>query len=259
MNNIICSHDTTLNLESLTMPAQVFTRSPFSSHSLQTRNLQPLENHQFQPDWILGIFFLGFIILAWTNFFYSKRMKQIILASLSKRFINQLVRDGNLFKERISLSLAVVYIMSFSLLIYQGNQFILKLSLWNFHEILFYLLIVASLLAFWLIKIGLISMLGAIFKTPATTHYYLLNLLIFSILDGILLLPLLFCVVYLKSGILLYISLSITTILFIFRFVRGFLIGLSLTKFSYLFLFVYLCTLEILPLLMLIKLFMMTS
>jgi hypothetical protein len=34
---------------------------------------------------------------------------------------------------------------------------------------------------------------------------------------------------------------------------RGFLIGISITKFSWLFLFVYLCTLEILPLVVFLK------
>jgi hypothetical protein len=87
----------------------------------------------------------------------------------------------------------------------------------------------------------------------------LLNMLIFIIINGIILLPALVGIVYLNSTIILYITLIICVLLFIFRFMRGFFIGLTLTKFSYLFLFVYLCTLEIMPVLMLIKLLLMTS
>jgi len=259
MNKITCSPDTNLTLESMATPVHAYSKSIFTSHLLQTRNNKPLEIQKFQPDWILGIFLFGFILLAWTNFFYFNRMKQIILAPLSKRFINQLIRDGNLFKERISVTLATIYILSFSLLLYQIDQLILKLPLWNIRGILIYLSIVGSLIVFWLVKIGLIRLLGTIFKTSGTTHYYLLNLLVFSIIDGLVLLPLLVGIVYLKSIFLLYITLIFCIFLFLFRFLRGFFIGLTLTKFSYLFLFVYLCSLEILPLLMVIKLFMMTS
>jgi len=259
MNKIICSPDTTLTLESLATPTPVFSKSPFTSHTLKTRNLKPLENQHFPPDWIFGVFMFGFILLAWTNFFYLNRMKQIILAPLSKRFINKLIRDGNLFKERILVTLAIIYALSYSLLLFQINELILKLPLWNIPGFLVYMLIFGSIVAFWTVKISLIRLLGAIFKTPSTTHYYLLNQLVFAITIGILLLPFLVFIVYLKSVFILYITLGICTFIFLFRFLRGFFIGLSLTKFSYLFLFVYLCSLEILPLLMLIKLLMMTS
>jgi hypothetical protein len=59
---------------------------------------------------------------------------------------------------------------------------------------------------------------------------------------------------YLNSVFLLYFSLIIFMLFFAFRFVKGFFIGTAVTKFSYLFLFVYLCSLEILPLLIIIKL-----
>lgn len=259
MNKISCSPDSTLTMESLAIPGPVFSKSLFTSHTLQARNYKPLENQKFQPDWIFGVFLFAFILLAWSNFFYFNRLKQITLAPISKRFINQLIRDGNLFKERISVTLSIIYFLSFALLLYQANQLIVKLPLWNIRGILLYLLIIGSLVTFWLIKIGLIRLLGTIFKTSSTTHDYLLNLLIFSIIDGILLLPLLVFIVYLKSIILLYIALSTCVFLFLFRFLRGFFIGLTLTKFSYLFLFVYLCSLEMLPLLILIKIFLMTS
>jgi hypothetical protein len=102
-------------------------------------------------------------------------------------------------------------------------------------------------------KVALVQLLGAIFKTRTTTANYLLNLLIFGLLSGPILLTFLVFSIYLTSITLLYSCMLVWLLILVFRFVRGFFIGMALTKFSYLFLFVYLCSLEILPLLVLVK------
>ncbi|MEI6455584.1 MAG: DUF4271 domain-containing protein [bacterium] len=259
MNRIAYSADTTLTIESMGAARPAFTKSIFTSHTLHPGKFRVIENHHSQPDWILALFLSGFILLAWTNFFYFNRLKQMILAPFSKRFLSQLIREGNLFTERNTLVLGVVYLLSFSLLLYQVNVMILGISFRNLPGILVYIIITGALVVFWLLKTWMIRFLGSVFKTPSTTYYYQINLVIFAALQGLVILPLLVCVIYLKSLPLLIICLAISALLFLFRFLKGFFIGLTLTKFSYLFLFVYLCSLEILPLLILIKLVMMAS
>jgi len=63
--------------------------------------------------------------------------------------------------------------------------------------------------------------------------------------------------IYLNSNTLLFICLIFIALLFIIRFFKGMFIGVSLTRFSYLFLFVYLCALELLPLVVIVKLIML--
>jgi hypothetical protein len=178
---------------------------------------------------------------------------QIFRAPFSKRFINQLARDGNLFKERIVIALGTIYILTFSLLLFELNEQFHGFSFPGLTGFTLYWLIVLSNLGILSAKVALVQFLGAIFKTRETTNNYLLNLLIFALLSGPVLLTGLVFVIYLKSVILLQISLAIFVFLLVFRFMRGFFIGMALTKFSYLFLFVYLCSLEILPFLVLIK------
>jgi len=110
-----------------------------------------------------------------------------------------------------------------------------------------------GLLLFWLIKISFIWFLGVVFRTIPTTQDYLQNILAFSFITGIFLLPLLILTTFLHSNIIAYITLISIGLLYFFRVMRGFFIGISLKKFSYLFLFVYLCSLEILPLLVILK------
>jgi len=259
MSRIHFSPDTTLNRESQALLKKEVAPSIFTKHELRAGKLNPHENHPFQPDWIFGVLLTGVILIVWSRVFYSNRLNQIIMAPISKRFISQLRRDGNLLNERISLAIGVIYILTFSLMLYQANELILGYSFWNIKGFKLYLLIVIWFIVFWVSKISLIQLVGSVFQTTAATHDYLLNTLLFCMINGILLLPLLICIVYLKSTAILLVALALSVLFFVFRFMKGFMIGLALSRFSYLFLFVYLCSLEILPLAVLIKLFLMIT
>ena len=247
-------NDTTAGMESIVFPAKPVKTSFFTSHLLRTDGVSPVTIAQFQPDWIFFLFLLSFGLLAWIQVSYSKRLRQILLAPYSKRFLNQLIRDGNIIKERISIALAIVYFTGTSLLLYQVNILLIHHPFFHVSGFLMYLWITAGLLVYWLVKIVMVRFIGKIFKTYQATYEYILNIVILIFVTGILLLPILVITVYLKSVLLLYICLVFFVLSFIFRFVKGFLIGISVSKFSYLLLFVYLCSLEILPVIILAKL-----
>ena len=253
MSRLFHSADTTFTMQSVTVPEPVISKSIFTSSQLKPKNFQVRYAPKYQPDWILVILITCLILIAWTRVFYYKRMQQIFRAPFSKRFINQLTRDGNLFRERISVALGMVYIFVTSMIFYEFNREIVHIPLPYLSPIAVFWTILIIFVAFQTAKVALIRFLGIIFKTRETTNSYILNLLIFTLFSGPVLLVLLILHLYLKSVVLLYLCLVFLGLLLIFRFVRGFFIGISLRKFSYLFLFVYLCTLEILPLLVIIK------
>ena len=207
----------------------------FSLLSAQIRPHDP-----FQPDWILGILLLSFMLLAWSQYFHRKRLGQLLQAPFQKRHLSLLVREGNLFAERISVTLGIIYFLVVPLLLYQVNDMILKKTPGNLRPVELYAILVGILLAYWLVKYFLVRMLDSIFRTYQTAHEYLLNILVVNFITGIVLLPMVLLTVYLKSPVFLYISVFLFGFSFLVRFIRGFLIGISLTKFSYLFLFVYL-------------------
>jgi hypothetical protein len=247
-------HDTTPEGQSIISRNPTAVRSLFTGHLLGTKQIRPVDLNRYQPDWILALLIVCFMLQAWVQFLYRKRFRQLILAPFSKRFLNQLLRDGNLFNERLSPALGIIYFISTALLIYEVNDL-----LFGGHtppllkDFSFYIIILLSLVIFWIIKVIWILLLGKVFKTENTTGTYLLNVLVINVITGLVLIPLLVLLVYMKSVFILYITLVVIVFSLLFLFVRGFLIGLSLTKFSYIFLFVYLCTLEILPLIILIK------
>ncbi|MCX6278307.1 MAG: DUF4271 domain-containing protein [Bacteroidetes bacterium] len=247
------SFDTTYNMQSLVAPRIEYQKSFIGIHELHARNLELKTTSLTQTDWIPVVILFCFILIAWNHVYNPKRVKQVLRAPFSKRFINQLVRDGNLFNERITFTLGIVYLLSFSLLLFVLNERFFGLTFPNLKGILSYLAIVIGLLLFITVKVTFVSILGIVFKTKETTNNYLLNLMIFAIITGPVTLFFLVFIVYLKTPVILYFCLLIIILMFIFRFIRGFLIGSDLTRFSYLLLIVYLCSLEILPLTVALK------
>ena len=247
------SPDTTFTLQSISMPVPQYETSLFSEHKLQIRDFHISAHQHYPSDWIVISFLAGLIIVAWLQFFYFKRLRQIYYAPLSQRFLNILTKDGSLFKERIAVALTLIYMFTFSLLLSMILKNFIPETLSRFHDFQIFAICATSLVFFWLLKISAIWFLGIVFRTIPSTQDYLQNILAFSFITGLILLPLLILAVFLHSNILLYIILIIIGLLYFFRVMRGVFIGISLKKFSWLFLFVYLCTLEILPLLVILK------
>jgi hypothetical protein len=217
------------------------------------RALPLLQRH---PDWITLLLILCFILLAWVQVFDRYRLSQIIRASLQKRFFSLLIREGNLFTERISFALGLIYLISLALLIFLGFNNLTGGPPFGLRPFSLFLLTLVSIILYWGIKVFLIRMLGNIFRTSLTTREYLVNIMVFNMVSGLNLLPFLVLIVYLESPLFLYSGLIIIALLIVLRFIRGFMIGINLTKFSYLYLFVYLCSLEILPLIVLLRFFL---
>ena len=161
------SADSTADMESISFGKGEVVHSFFTSHQLHVeKNPAGRPFQRFQPDWILGILVFCFILLAWVQFFYPKRLKQILLAPYSKRHLNQLVREGNLFSERIAVGLGLIYLLMFPLMAYTAYDLMAD-NKYRYYFLGFtvYLILVLIFVLFWLIKVFLIKFLGTIFRT----------------------------------------------------------------------------------------------
>ena len=185
------------------------------------------------------------------NVFYFRRLKQILKSFFSQRFINQLVRDGELLNENISLILYVNYFISFSILLYIADKYFTQ----NYQlSNIYYLQILVFIILLFFIKIGFIRILGIIFKTKRETREYLRLQYVFNQATGLFLLPLLILIIYLKINLLLIFSFILLFLILVFRLMRVIIYRISPSNFSEFYLFLYLCTIEILPLLIFFKL-----
>jgi hypothetical protein len=236
-------------------PTLNLTNSPlFISHELKPHYIKPRLIEKTNFDWIFLLLTLCFIILAWVQVFFRKRFIQILQSFYSEKRVNFLIRDGNLFSEQIALALGFVYIVCFSLLLFFVSNYVFRISLGN--SLFFFLKILAGYALFILLKFLLIQIIRSIFLTSEATSRYVLNSLIFNLNLGTLLLPFLVLISYTRSLILIYSVIFIIVIVFIYKLFRGLFVGLSHSKFSIFYLFLYLCTVEILPVIIVVKLLM---
>ncbi|MBE0646363.1 MAG: hypothetical protein IH596_01115, partial [Bacteroidales bacterium] len=74
----------------------------------------------YQPDWIFYVLLGMFLLMAWIQLFYGPRLRMILHASFINRHLHQLEREGDLFNERISIALSILYVLSLSMVIYQA-------------------------------------------------------------------------------------------------------------------------------------------
>ncbi len=210
-------------------------------------------------DWITLILTGCFILVAAAKYNFPKRLAQLLKASLIPRAANQLYRQGNPFQEQISYILGVIYLLTSSLFIF----LIIDKQGWlppvSYRSEYLYAVIVVANSFYWLCKAMLIRSLAHIFKTYEATTGYLLNNLIFNMTLGVFLLIVLPFIVYTGSEVLLFITMIFVSIILIYKVLRSVSVGLSITYFPVFYLILYICMIELAPLLILARLFMSYS
>jgi hypothetical protein len=223
------------------------------TESLASKTTQPLARNTGNSDWLSGVLLLLLILITWTYVSNRKRMEQIFRAAFSYRFVNQLLREGDLSKEMINTALSICYLLSTSLLI------VLTSSRWGGYEIsgfagvLHFLQVLTAISLLFIGRISLHRFTGFVFKTQSYALEYNVNTFLINHITTICILPFLMIAFYTESVFFLSASLLIFCVLLVYSIFRGSIIGTTITKFPVFYLFLYLCTLEILPLLVIVK------
>lgn len=208
---------------------------------------------QQNTDWITLIFLFCAILFAIIKYSFGQRLKMILNATHANRNVNQLIREGAITHERISLLLYIIFFSSISLFLLLGYKIIFSNNIWPAHSFILFLKIFGILIGFHFFKIFLFKLVGSVFKTFEFSSNYILNIHIFNHLTGIVLLPLIIIIVYSDSQPTFYFTSVIFLLIIIYRFIRNLALSKTSGNFTILNLFFYLCTLEILPLLIGIK------
>ena len=226
--------------------------SVFGKHSLSPIHPGPLPINRQSADWMTLVFIVCLFIIAWIQTFYPKRLQQIFRAAAQQHFVNQMEREGNLLRERITLGLGFIYYLLTSMFIFQlcSEYKFLPTGINNFT---FTSIIFATILLYQLLKSLLVYLSGIIFNTSESARNYQLNTLLFNHIIGIVLFPVVVLAFYWNSQVCLTFGIVSVSFILLYRLFRGVVIGLSNKNYNLFYLFLYLCTLEILPLLLLFK------
>ena len=204
-------------------------------------------------DWITSVLIFIIVLFTWISASNQKRMGQIFRASFSFRFVNQLLRDGDLSRELLNTILSICFVISSSLLIVLSAAYSANFEINGYSGFVMFLKVLAFTTLFFIFRILLHRIAGVIFITQSYALEYNVNSFLINHIIIISTLPLIIAGLYTEEAYFLFIAVAIYCLLFIYGIFRGSLIGISITKFSVFYLFLYLCTLEILPLLVIFK------
>jgi hypothetical protein len=235
-----------------------FDKSIFSSHLLQPKSSLPEKRTIVNPGWTSILIMSCFLLFALAQYGYSKRMQQIFKAFFTKRFFIQFSRDSGIFTERVSLFLFSSYILALSLFVFNLYKYYFSIPPFALLSSLIYIKVFSIVILFYLIKMVLLNIGRYIFKANNETSDYVLILYLFGQVTGVCLLPVIILTTYFDNKIILYSGFIIILILFLVRLFRSAIISLAKSKVSIYYIFLYLCTLEILPLVLLVKILRMS-
>jgi len=221
---------------------------PFLNTAPADMILQPLASTELINNWIFWVILSGLAILTMTRYYHEKRLKLFGSSIFKRSAALQLIRESPVYSHRSFFPLLSIYIISVTLLIYEAVEVFSPGSTEGIKTLLLFAQFLGIYLIFSLLKILIIWLISVTFKNIDTAKEYIQNILIYNLVLGILLLPLLLLIIYTYHELFLFIAGGLAIFILGLRFIRGIAIGLSDSKFSLIHLFLYLCTLEILPL-----------
>lgn len=228
----------------------------FQGHLLRPQHpsAQPLTNEI--GDWFTLSLIVLVALFTWFRFFYYRIFRQLYTAFYNFTTTNQIVRDESVLLQRASLILSMISYMLMGLFLYQISIFLdWDMGVLQGGLIRFVFLSLSVAIAYS-IKMILLRFLSTVFDLEKPVALYIFNVFLMIMMIGLLLLPINILLAYgplqYRHWILL-IAVGIIALLFVYRIVRVIGIWSGIPGFSLFYLFLYLCTFEIAPLLIIWK------
>ncbi len=206
------------------------------------------------PDWAIGIFLVVFALFAVVRLFFEKYLSQLLLSSVNYAASLRMFRERSVSLTHASTHLDIIFYLVFSLLSYQ----ILEMANvhWFVSGFYTYLLILLSVVAFLNLKKMSYFLQGSISENLQESQEFIFNMNLYNRILGLFLLPICLVIAFtpLESpAVVGVVGVAAVLASYVLLILRG--IKILLRKhFSIFYLILYLCTLEILPLLFIYKL-----
>ncbi|MFW5974764.1 MAG: DUF4271 domain-containing protein [Bacteroidota bacterium] len=232
------------------------TKTPYTLNFLPDieGEIEPLVRHSENHDWFFLVITFVLFLIAFARTYAPRRFQMITGASYSLRRLTWLRDEGNVFFNPASAALFLVTVIVAALFAYGFHNYYIEA--WPFeheHDLLLVAHLAAVVALFRIVKDILILIIGKLFKSPVSSFLNLANQYVVNVVTALVLFTFVVFHFYLKEEFLLFIPLYVIVLVFIFRLIRSYIIGRKTEGFFPFYIILYLCTLEILPVLFLYK------
>jgi hypothetical protein len=204
-------------------------------------------------DWLTILLFLAFVILASVSAGYSKYIGSLLQSLINYPTAFRMFREKNYSILHGAFRLEVLFYFVFSIFVFQ--IFVLASTSNSFYNITGFGQTFAVVVVYFLVKKLAYQAFGSIFIDTADTAEFLFNMDNFKRGAGIFLFPIVALIAYFPSEdpmIAVFLGVFTALVFYVMLLKRGISILLK-KQFPIFYLFLYLCTLEFLPLLLIYK------
>jgi hypothetical protein len=241
------------------IPVRTYETKPLVKNEPSVKQLfQPNLKIHHVAAWQTLILVVALLLLGFAKAFSVNRFKQTYKSLFNYRTAQEICNEEKVFFHRVNVTLTINYLIITALFVYQLKEILNYIN----HEstsLIFYLFIIGVLLVLNAAKLIFAQLISFIFDVSQLGSDYTFNVTLFNNLLGVLLIPVLSIMYFTSvdfSDILTYVAIPVLLLCFVLRLFRLIVIGIS-KGVSYFYIFVYICTLEILPLVVMIKIFIL--
>ncbi len=206
-----------------------------------------------EKSWGLGLFLLVLFLLVTLRKNYEKYLLSVFNSAANLQFSEKLLRERNVLVKRTYFFLNIIFVVVMTLYLYQAIKYLQGGG--SSSNFLLFLILFFSFLIALLLRFGSLLLLGYLFDARPVYREYLHNTLILNKVLGITLLPLVLALFYIRPSLwesIFYTATILIALMLVYRYIRAIQIIIK-HKVFLLYSILYLCTLEILPVLVGIK------
>jgi len=207
-------------------------------------------------DWQFYVLFLLLLISAYLVFVFDRALIQMFRTTIRLNFSEESFRTNELSPSILNIFMQLVFVFSLAYFSYwylTENKIFIGQSkgiLYAYCVMFFMLIYIIKNIFLWLLSI--------VFPFGQDVSFYRFNVNVLNQILGFILIPLLFLLTFTYAGIKEYVMWLVIALLILnlaFRYVRLFMIAFKYIRFYKFYFFIYFCTSEIIPNLVLIKIF----
>jgi len=242
--------------DSISLKQPVYIETKPSQNPMLTKGLYSTDiTRESIPDWYFIAILIVLSAFASARIFYGKFLHSVWVSSYSFQLAGKTYKDRGIVQRRFEIGLDLMYLVNASLFVYLLNSYfdpgIIEIE--GAWVVLMSFAVLTTLIFLRILTMRLISL---IFLQSDLFLGFLYHYFIFSKVTGMVLLPFILAIPYTHGKIhevLIFTGISLIFIIQIIRLFRVFIYVIKNVVLLY-YLILYLCILEILPLLVIIKL-----
>lgn len=226
----------------------------FTTHQLAVKNQSAIPMLKSENYWVAVLLMIGLSLIVLVRVTSPKKFFTLIRSFFSFNAAKQLIREDYRLNKGSSLILIFLFLANFPFLLVKINEYYMLFP-YSFNGFYFYLILLLLVVSVYFVKFVFLKLVGALTRNHLLTDEYAYYAFLSIKGAGLFLYPILVFLEYsqLSNFSSIVAELIVCATFYILRLVRGMLILINSGGVSVFHLFLYLCGLEIIPLIVIIK------